>query len=368
MFFERSIRISPRRFVLLAADVACIAVSIVLSALIRLSPRDAWSYLAEHVPSLVGSTFIFLLVFYAGGMYEQHALKRRAGSFVLPLVTTAIGLAIIILAFYARFRLHIGRGILLLASFFVFLSVWAVRYLYSVAVGYGFLSKNALIVGEGQEAADVLRLLSQTVDAGFKVFGIVSCTKSRPGEFVEGIPILGHMSRLREFADVYAIETIIVAASLAREHALLRLLRPLRYMGIEILDYVALHEELAQEISLDHIDDEWLMNAAMNSSVIHIRKIKRIMDVTVAVAGLVLLAPVSLLTAIIIKLDSPGPILFRQRRAGLDGRVYTLNKFRTMRHNAEAESGAVWADKFDVRVTRIGRFLRIWRIDEIPQL
>jgi exopolysaccharide biosynthesis polyprenyl glycosylphosphotransferase len=264
--------------------------------------------------------------------------------------------------------LHIGRGVLLLAGFFVFLGTWAVRYLYSVAVGYGFLSKNALIVGEGQEAVDVLRLLSQTVDAGFKVFGIVSCTKSRQGAFVEGVPVLGHMSRLREFAEVYAIETIIVAASLAREHALLRLLRPLRYTGIEILDYVALHEALAQEISLDHIDDEWLMSAAMNSSVIHIRKIKRIMDVSVAVAGLVLLAPISLVAAIMIKLDSPGPVLFRQRRAGLDGRVYTLNKFRTMKHNAEAESGAVWADKVDQRVTGIGRLLRIWRIDEIPQL
>ena len=137
---------------------------------------------------------------------------------------------------------------------------------------------------------------------------------------------------------------------------------------MEILDYAALHEELAQEIPLDHIDDEWLMNAAMNSSVIHIRKIKRVMDTTVAMAGLLLLAPFSLLAAVLIRLDSPGPVLFRQRRAGLDCEPYTLFKFRTMRQDAEAVSGAVWADKYDSRVTRIGRFLRKWRIDEIPQL
>ncbi len=368
MFFERSIGISPRRIILLAADVICFALATVLSASIRLTPGPGWQYVMEHIPSLAGSCLVVLLVFYAGGMYEQDALKRTRSSFLLPLVTTAISLVIIVVLFYARFRLHLGRGILFLSGLFIFLGAWAVRYLYRVAVGYGFLSKNTLIVGEGREAADVLRLLSSHLDAGFRVFGLVSCTKSRPGEFIEGLPILGHMTRLREFADVYSIETIIVAASLAREHALFRLLRPLRYTGIVILDYVTLREQLEQEIPLDHIDDEWLMNAAMNSSVLHIRKIKRAMDLAVSVLGLVLSAPISLITALIIRMDSHGSALFRQQRSCQDGRVYTLLKFRTMRQNAEAESGAVWADRVDARVTRVGRFLRKWRIDEIPQL
>ena len=368
MFFERGIRISPRSIILLVTDLICVVASIILSAAIRLSPREGWAYVVEHIPSLGGSCFIFMIVFYAGGLYESQALKRKGGSFYLPLITTAISLVIIILVFYARFRLHIGRGILLLAALFILLSIWAVRGLYRVAIGHGLLSKRTLIVGEGPEAVDVLRLLAGTAEAGYKIFGIVSCTKSRPGEFLEGVPVLGHMNRLREFADVYSIETVVVAASIAREHALFRLLRPLRYSGVEILDYAALHEELAQEIPLDHIDDEWLMNAAMNSSVIHIRKIKRVMDTAVAMAGLVLLAPFSVLAAILIRMDSPGPVLFRQRRAGLDCMPYTLFKFRTMRQDAEAVSGAVWADKYDSRVTRIGSFLRKWRIDEIPQL
>jgi exopolysaccharide biosynthesis polyprenyl glycosylphosphotransferase len=368
MFFERNILISPRRLVLFVADSLFVLASIVGSALLRLGADAGWAYVIGHLPSLLGSSMIFLLVFYIGGMYERQVLTRKRQSFVLSLITTSIGFVIIITVFYARARLRIGRGVLLLAAVFVFAMIWGVRYLYGLAVGRGLLSKRALIVGEGSEAIEVLRVLSRTLDAGFQIFGIVSCTKARPGEFVEGIPILGHMSRLREFADVYSIETIIVAASLAREHALLRLLRPLRYTGVEIIDYVGLHEELVQEIPLDHIDDEWLMNAAMNSSVIHIRKIKRVMDLAVSVTGLIVTVPVSLLAALVVKLDSHGPALFRQRRAGLDGRVYTLYKFRTMRQDAEADSGAVWADQFDARVTRVGRFLRKWRIDEIPQL
>lgn len=368
MLFKPNMRIAPGRVILIVADLLCVAGSIVLSAVIRLSPDAGISYVLHHAPSLLGSCMLFLVVFYAGGMYEQPSLQRKSGSLVLSVITTAVGLVLIILLFYARFQLHIGRGVLFLAALFICIGTWAIRQGYRSAIGHGLLSRNALIVGEGKEVVQVLKLLSQSPEAGIRLFGIVSCTKSRPGDFIEGVPVLGHMSRLREFADVYAIETIIVAASLAREHALLRLLRPLRYSGIEILDYVTLSEESAQEIPLDYIDDEWLMNAAMNSSVIHIRKMKRIMDVAVSALGLVLSAPVSLVSALIIRMDSPGPVFYRQRRAGLDGHPYTLYKFRTMRQDAEASSGAVWADRYDARVTRIGKFLRKWRVDEIPQL
>jgi len=110
------------------------------------------------------------------------------------------------------------------------------------------------------------------------------------------------------------------------------------------------------------------MHAAMNSSRIHIRKIKRIMDLAAALIGLLLCAPIALVVAPLIWLGSKGPVLFRQRRAGLDGRPYTLYKFRTMKVDAETDSGAVWAGKVDNRVTRIGKYLRKSRIDEIPQL
>jgi len=301
-------------------------------------------------------------------MYERQPLASTAPSYALPLATVAIALCIIVIIFYAKFQLLIGRGILLVASLIIFLGTWTMRKLYRVAVGYGFLSKNTLIVGEGKEAEEVVTLLANTEDTGFKLFGIVASKGARPGEFIEGIPILGDIEKLREFVDVYAIETIIVASSLVKENSILGILRPLRYSGVQILDYVALYEELVHEIPLDHINDEWLTHAAMNSSVIHIRKIKRIMDFSVATVGLILSAPICIVTAIIIRLDSSGPVLFRQRRAGLDENVYTLYKFRTMKQDAEAESGAVWAGRYDSRVTRVGRFLRKWRIDEVPQL
>ena len=152
-----------------------------------------------------------------------------------------------------------------------------------------------------------------------------------------------------------------------RSRELLARLRPLRYMGVEIMDYVSLSEELAQEIPLAHINDEWLMTAALNSSVIQIRKVKRATDIVVSVFGLLLGLPLIVLAGILIKLTSPGAVVYRQTRLGLGGKPYVLYKLRTMRMDAEAQ-GAVWAGQRDTRVTKVGYYLRKWRIDEIPQL
>lgn len=353
---------------LLSADVVSVSLSILLSAFIRLSPGAGWDYCVEHWPSLSGSLTVFLLVFYASGMYERQALTRKEASYLLPLVATTISLMLIVLIFYARFQLNIGRGILLLAGAFVFISSWGMRYLYRQVVRSGFLSKNTLIVGEGREVEEVLHLLTHTADSGLRVLGVVSTRRAPSGTFLGPVPVVGSVDKLREFVDALDVETLVVATSVTREASVLRLLRPLRCSGTEVMDYVTLHEVLAQEIPLDHINDEWLMNAAMNSSVIHIRKIKRIMDFVCALLGLILTAPVFLVAGLLVKLDSPGPALYRQRRSGLDGRTYTLMKFRTMRQDAEAASGAVWAGQADHRVTRTGKWMRKWRIDELPQL
>ena len=133
------------------------------------------------------------------------------------------------------------------------------------------------------------------------------------------------------------------------------------------MDYVSLSEELAREIPLAHINDEWLMTAALNSSVLQIRKIKRAMDIAVSLIGLIPGIPVMMVAGALIKLTSPGPVIYRQKRVGLGGESYVLYKLRTMRTDAEKD-GAVWAGQRDARVTRVGYFLRKWRLDEIPQL
>ena len=355
---------------LLLGDAGVVILSILLAAFIRLAPHqiDWFTYVLQHRIAFSVATVLFLVVMYASGMYEPISMVRKAPLWFLPLVATCAGMAILIIVFFAWPDFQVGRGVLILSGVFVCAGTWGMRLVYRMAAGMGFLSRNALVVGEPREAMEVVRLIRRGMDSGYRVYGVVTHDLSPHGTFVEGVPVLGHIAHLREFVDAYEVETVIVATPLAVEPMLLQQLRPLRYAGIELMDYTWLYEELAQEIPLDHIDDEWLMHAAMNSSVIHIRKIKRIMDVAVAIVGLVLSAPLALFATIAIRLDSPGPILYRQRRSGMDGEPYILLKFRTMKQDAEAGSGAVWAGKIDHRVTRVGAFLRKWRVDEIPQL
>jgi exopolysaccharide biosynthesis polyprenyl glycosylphosphotransferase len=368
MLFYRGHSVSLRRVVLLTGDIAAIVVALFLSATLRLGFYPGIEYLVQHIASLAASVAIFIVVFYVVGMYERQALTRRHGFYVLPLVGTAIGMAFVILIFYARFQFQVGRGILLISGAFIFLLTWGLRHLYRAVVRSGMLSKKALIIGDGREAIEVAHLLQANPDSGYKVRGVIAARKIQPGTLLAGLPVVGTIERIRELVNAFDAETLVVATSLSREPAILRALRPLRCSGTEIIDYVTLHEMLAQEIPVDHINDEWLMSAAMNSSVIHVRKIKRILDFVTASIGLILGAPIMLLTALLIRLDSRGPILYRQRRAGLDGRIITVLKFRSMRVDAESESGAVWATSKDPRVTRVGRFIRKWRIDELPQL
>lgn len=369
MYFGRTSQVSMRRVVLFASDAATIALSVFLSAVLRLGWGVGIEYLLQNVIPLTGVSLIFLLIFYAGGMYEREVITQKLGaSFFLPVVVTAIGLVVTILAFYAHFELHIGRGVLLLASLFVAVGTWLVRRILRIALGYGLFTKKTLIVGSGREADEVLALLESASTSGYSLYGVVSVGSGQSGGFLRGVPVLGDIASLREYVAAYDVETLIVATAPDRTHLLFHILRPLRYAGIQIMDYVALYEELGTEIPLDHIDDEWLMHAAMNSSRIHIRQIKRVMDLGVSLIGLIVLSPLVVLAAMAIKLTSPGPILYRQERVGREGKVYTLLKLRTMRQDAEAESGAVWASARDRRITPVGCFLRTWRIDEIPQL
>ena len=371
MYYQANRHLPMRRLVLLAGDVAAIAGSMVLATVLRFwREGDAWQdYLRTHAPSLTAIGLIFLTVFYAGGMYERDALTRKVNCVLLPAVGAVIAAMLSMVMFYARFELAVGRGVLLLAATLIFLGSVAVRILFRVAFGRGFLSRNALLVGDGPAVENAAALLARTEQSGFTPLGIVRVsTPGDRGALVEGVPVLGELGQLGELVAANEIETLIVATAQDREPAVLGQLRPLRYAGVDVLDYVGLHEEIAQEIPLDHIDDEWLMGAALNSSVVHIRQVKRMLDVVAAGAGLAVTVPLCLLAAALIKLDSRGPVLYRQQRVRRGGAPYTLLKFRTMRPDAESESGVVWAGRRDDRVTRVGRLLRRLRIDEIPQL
>jgi sugar transferase (PEP-CTERM system associated) len=137
--------------------------------------------------------------------------------------------------------------------------------------------------------------------------------------------------------------------------------------GVRVEDAATIYERITGKILIDGIKPSWLIFSDGFRASRLTRIVKRAVDVTLAAVGLVLAAPLMLLTTAAVRLDSPGPVLYRQQRMGEGGRLFTLFKFRSMR--ADAETGTpIWATDQDDRVTKVGRFIRTTRLDELPQL
>jgi exopolysaccharide biosynthesis polyprenyl glycosylphosphotransferase len=138
--------------------------------------------------------------------------------------------------------------------------------------------------------------------------------------------------------------------------------------GVQFDHLASVYEEYTGKIAVENLRPSWLIFSQGFSKSRVLGVFKRGMDVLAALVGLVILAPVIALVAIAVRLTSSGPALYRQRRVGYNGRVFVIHKFRSMRVDAEAVTGAVWSVENDPRVTPIGRFLRRTRLDEVPQL
>ena len=160
---------------------------------------------------------------------------------------------------------------------------------------------------------------------------------------------------------------VVVAISHEKSSTLLNSLVRLSFMGVQVIDMPSLYEFLADKIPTDHISDVWLLIHSLNRSKLYYRQLKRIMDLALAALGLALIWPLWALIAAAIKMDSRGPVFFRQERLGKDGKPFQIIKFRTMITDAES-NGPQFASHGDQRITRVGRILRQWRLDEMPQM
>lgn len=368
VIFHRGAKLSARHLYLIIGDWTIVVAAQLAAVFLRLGAQDGVDYLLHHWGSLIGAVAIYLAVFYAGGMYEPQARSRRLDFDFLPLIVTIIATGLTGLVLYTRPQMTLGRGIWGISSLLILFFTHALRRSFMALVRKGFFLKPALLLCDHPDRmTDLLKLLENNAASFYRLIGIVTCGVMPPTAYGDEVPVLGRAEELADLVETQSAAAILLSVSPMRSHELLPNLRPLRYAGVEIMDFISLSEELAEEIPLAHINDEWLMTAALNSSVVQIRKMKRAMDIMVALIGLIPGIPLILLSGLLIRLTSPGPIIYRQKRVGLGGEPYILFKLRTMQADAEA-AGAVWSRVADARVTRVGYYLRKWRIDELPQL
>lgn len=370
LFLRQDRRLGKKHFFLTALLWVLLSAAQLLAVWIRLGWGDGNEYLAVHWPAVLGTFFIYALVFYAGGMYEPPMQRRKVAFDFLPLTTAGVAAILTGLVFYAKPSAQIGRGIWGLAAVFTLVLAYVYRHIHFALIRRGRFRRRAVILcGNPGQLAAMEDLLGR---ANIPLYHVLGRVQTGGGDAVdagypESCPLLGKAERLEEVVRERNVDAVLVAGDGNWNRETLPALRRLRFDGVGILDYMALSETLLNEIPLSHIDEQWLMTSALNSNIVHVRHLKRAMDVAVSLAGLVPGLPLMGLAALLIKLTSKGPVIYRQVRVGRGNKPYVLYKLRTMRVDAES-GGAVWAQSHDSRVTPVGKYLRNWRLDEIPQL
>lgn len=228
--------------------------------------------------------------------------------------------------------------------------------------------ERVLVIGTGETARRLSRWVSERLARDYTVIGFADADESRIGNIVAmGVRVQTSFSGLLSFCPKRA-DRIVVALDEKRGTLPLHDLIELRLSGFPIEDTTSFLERTSGKIAVETLLPSWLIfSDGFKTSPLRLA-VKRALDIALAVGLLIVTAPLMAVVAVAIRLDSPGTVLYRQSRLGLRGREFFLLKFRSMVRDAESKSGPVWAREGDPRVTRVGRLLRVTRIDELPQI
>lgn len=324
----------------------------------------------EHV--LAGLPAVLLLAalaYHVAGLYEIHRLKQLPREF--DHLCKAGGLLFVLIIVVTFYRRDLYESRLALGLFLVFnvasltlarRLIWkAVRLLRDRGMNHG----RAIVVGSGRPGRLAAKTIAKNDWTGLELIGFVD-REERPT--LAGVPFLGTPKALPEIVAAYDVDHVFVALPLSRYEELPGLLASLSEAFCEVQLVPDLPDATAVLPTLTEIDNVGFLDLRRNPQRGWPRHLKRLVDVGGAFALLVLLAPLMLLIAAAVKLTSRGPVFFRQTRTSLGGRTFEMLKFRSMVEGAEGNTGPVWTSRGDARRTPIGRFLRRFSLDELPQL
>src|SRR6185369_367169 len=362
-------RQNGRTMLLLLVEAMLLFGGLIIAVYVRLGAIGAEDALIQRhgfYKAALATTFC-LAAFYIFDLYDFVVIHDR-GELVLRMLQ-ALGLAWIALAllFYAVPQVMIGRGVSLISLPVALLLMVGWRLGIHWVLGHPEIGERILIVGSGPFAIAVARETLQRPDAGFRVVGFVDDDPALVGKSLINPKVIGLTSELASVVKREGIDRIVVAIADRRGAFPTQELLRLSLAGeVSIEESASFYERVTGRVLLDLIRPSWLIFSSRGRRARTNEVIRVVIHRLVALIGAVLSLPIALLTAILIKIDSRGPVLYRQERVGKNGRPFTLMKFRSMRTDAEKD-GPVWASTGDNRTTRVGRVIRKARIDEIPQ-
>jgi Undecaprenyl-phosphate glucose phosphotransferase len=343
---------------------------------------------AELTPYLILLPVVLILwpvVFYFHGLYQVRRGRSRVDEALTLLVAVVLATVLLsgIIAWWrpaSAIRSAAGT-----AEYFTFsrafLALFASLSLVAVVVARTALRQllrrrrrqgaglqRVLVVGAGALGREVAQKVQAHRELGLEVAGFLDDDPGKAGGSFQGAPVLGTLRQVEEVLAGERIDQVFVALPLEAHRKMMRLLREIGRECVEVKLVPDVLQYAALKATLEDLDGTPVINLSQVPLVGWTSLVKRLMDVLIAAAALLVAAPLLPLLALAIWLEDGRPVFYRQERMGLDGQSFMILKFRSMRADAEASSGPVWAVRDDPRRTRVGAFLRHWSFDELPQL
>jgi sugar transferase (PEP-CTERM system associated) len=365
-------RVRARSLLLAGCETALMIVAVVVASVLRLGPEEARFVLLSDngifkVLLIVGIAQVSL---YYADLYDLRIASDRRELYtrlIQALASTSFALAL--LYFWAP-SLMVGRGVFLIAAVLVIVIVVGWRLAFEWLSGRVGPREKLLLVGTSQATVDLARELhAHRHELGVEITGFIDPDPAKVGAPLLNPGIVGTVEDIPRIVRAYGVDRVVVSLGDARGTLPMDKLLEMKLEGVSFDHLASVYEQYTGKIAVENLRPSWLIFSDGFRKSRFLGTMKRAMDIVCALLGLVLAAPLMLLAAIAIRFTSPGAVLYHQQRVGKNGHIFTVHKFRSMRMDAEAATGPVWASKHgDPRVTPIGSFLRRSRLDEVPQL
>ena len=306
------------------------------------------------------------------GLYQVRRHRSRVDEGVAVLVATLLATLLLtgMAAFYRGFSY--SRLVLLLFFFgdvlFVFAGRTAIRRYYEEAWRHGVGVRDVLVVGAARLGRALVDKLLEHPEAGLRVRGFADDDLRKRAEEYRGVPIVGTTADVGAIVEEQGIDTVFLALPLEAHRTMLAVLQDVGRTVADVRVVPDLLQHITFRAGIEDLDGLPVVHLTSVPLTGWSGLVKRSLDVGISAGALLVLSPILGAIAAAIRIEDGGPVFYRQVRMGLDGRPFQIVKFRSMRVGAEDDSGPTWAVRDDPRRTRVGRFLRRWSLDEIPQL
>src|SRR5689334_22624386 len=309
------------------------------------------------------------LCFYFGDLYDFRVVSDRREMFIR--IVQGLGVTSLVLGvlYFWLPDLVIGRGVFLIAAALVVIFVIGWRVAWDWLARTVGPRERLLIIGTNPAAVNLARELFNRRELGVEITGFISDSAETPvGTPMVNPGVIGSIEDIPELVRTRGVDRVVVSLADARGRLPMDKLLDMKLAGVTFDHLASVYEEYTGKIAVENLRPSWLIFSAGFRKSVLVTASKRSLDCVVASFGFLLALPLMLLTALGLKLTSPGPLLYHQIRVGQNGKLFTIHKFRSMRVDAEKHTGAVWAQKNDSRITPVGSFMRKTRLDELPQL